>query len=122
MSNIGLYGSIYEQLRAYADKLDKALVGLRNVETASKARQDIAALLQEITSKDTPNPAGRFVSLTLKRELPARSGQGLGHYEELARQLTQRIPTSLEIEELEQLALALDKECSTTLERIKGKS
>lgn len=58
MSEIGLYGSIYEQLRSCADKLDRALIALRDpqADIAQKARQEIVGLLREITNKDSTDP------------------------------------------------------------------
>ncbi len=124
MSDIGLYGSVYEQLRTYTDRLDRALIALRNPQTevAQKARLEIAGLLHEITDKDSTNPATRFVAVLLKQELPAVSGQGLSLCNSLAKVLEQRAPNQIELNQLEQIAIALDKECSSTLARIKGRT
>jgi hypothetical protein len=122
MSNIGLYGTMYDQLRSYADKLDRAMVALRDDRTAEEARQEIAALLSEITERSVNNPAARFVYISLRKDLPKKAGQALAHYETLARVLVQRPPNVQELDQLEQLAQTLDQECSTTLARIKGKA
>ena len=123
MSDTGLYGSVYEQLRTYADRLDRALIAMRNPQNdvAPKARLEIAGLLREITDKNSTNPATRFVAVILKQELPAVSGQGLSLCDSLANVLEQRAPNQVELNHLEQIAIALDKECSSTLARIKGK-
>ncbi|MBI4583219.1 MAG: hypothetical protein HY717_04270 [Planctomycetes bacterium] len=123
MSDTGLYGSVYEQLRTYADSLDRALIGLRNRndDVAHKARLAIVTLLREITNKNSTNPATRFVAVILKQELPAVSGQGLSLCDSLANMLEQHPPSETELQQLEQVAIALDKECSSTLARIKGK-
>jgi hypothetical protein len=123
MSDIGLHGSIYEQLRSVADRLDRALVALRHPEpqVSYTARLEIARLLREITQRDTTNPAARLVMTILKRRLPAVSGHGLTLCESLADALEQRPPGHTELAHLEDVALALDKECSSTLARIKGK-
>lgn len=123
MSDIGLYGSIYEQLRSYADKLDHALIQLRNPEPAiaQKAREEIVGLLKEITNKDSTDPTSRLVSAILKQGLPTVTGQGLSICMSLIKSLEQRPPTTLELSQLELIALTLDKECSSTLARIKGK-
>lgn len=123
MSDIGLYGSIYEHLRSYADKLDRALIALRNPQAhiAQQARQEIVGLLREITNKDSTDPAVRLVTAILKQGLPAVAGQGLGLCDSLAKALEQRPPNPVELNQLEQVALTLDKECSSTLARIKGK-
>jgi len=123
MSDVGLYGSIYEQLRFYADTLDRALVALRNprVDLAQGARREIATLLREIVDKESTDPAARLVTAILKQGLPAVAGQGLTLCESLAATLEQRPPSPAELSQLEQVALTLDKECSSTLARIKGK-
>ena len=123
MSNVGLDGGIYEQLRSYADTLDRALVALRDSEASasSRAQHQIAALLRELTNSETSDPASRLVTAILKERLPLVAGQGLALCEALAKALEQRPPTSAELDQLEQVALSLDKECSSTLARIKGK-
>jgi len=123
MSDIGLLGSIYEQLRSYADKLDHALIGLRDPqpEVAQRARAEIVGLLHEITNKDSMDPTSRLVTAILKQGLPTIAGQGLSLCVSLRKALEQRPPTSLEMSQLELVALTLDKECSSTLARIKGK-
>lgn len=121
MSDVGLDGSIYDQLRSYADKLDQALIDLRSSrpEIAKRARSDIVGFLREITNRDSTDPTVRLVTATLKHRLPA--GQGLRVCESLAVALQQRPPEPAELDQLEQVALALDKECSSTLARMKGK-
>ena len=123
MSDVGLYGSIYEQLRSYADKLDHALIALRNPQPkiAKKAREEIVGLLQEITNKDSTDPTSRLVSAILKQGLPVVAGEGFSICVSLTNALEQRPPSSLELNQLELIAFALDKECTSTLDRIKGK-
>lgn len=123
MSDIGLSGSIYEQLRSYADRLDRALIELRNPQEniAQSARQEIIVFLREITNLHSVNPATRLVAAILKQGLPSVTGQGLALCSQLANALEQRIPSLTEMSQLEQVARALDKECSSTLARIKGK-
>ena len=123
MSDMGLYGSVYEQLRTYADRLDHALIGLRNpnIAVAQEARLEIASLLRELVDKTTTNPATRFVAVILKQELPTVQGQGLALCDFLAKALEQHAPTQAELNQLEQIAITLDKECSSTLARVKGK-
>ncbi len=123
MSDTGLYGTVYEQLRTYAEKLDRSLVDLRNprADVVKNARSEIAKLLREITNKNSLSPATRFVAIILKQELPAMSGQGLSLCNSLADAIEHRAPSQLELTQLEQIAIALDKECSITLARVKGK-
>ena len=124
MSDIGLQGSIYEQLRSYADRLDHALIQLRSEEpkAAKSGREHAAQLLRELTDKDTLNPTARLVSLILKQELPSQTGRGLDLCDALAQTLEQRLPDSTEFRHLEQIAMTLDIECTTTLARIHGRT
>ncbi len=123
MSDVGLYGSVYEQLRFFADKLDRALIALRdpNTDIARKARKDIASLLRETTNSESTDPATRLVTAILKRGLPDIAGQGLPLCDSLAKVLETRSPSQIELSQLEQIAMTLDKECSRTLEGIRGK-
>ncbi len=123
MSDVGLYGSVYEQLRFYADRLDRALIALRNphADIAQNARQDIAHLLQKITNKESTDPAIRLVAAILSRGLPDVAGQGLVLCDSLAKALEHRAPSPTELHQLEQVAMTLDKECSSALEGIRGK-
>jgi len=123
MSDTGLYGSVYEQLRTYADRLDRGLIALRNPQSdvSQTARLEMAGLLREITDRTSTNPAARFVALILKQDLPAISGQGLSLCDSLANILEQRTPHPTELNQLEQIAITLDKECANTLARINGK-
>ncbi len=123
MSDVGLYGSVYEQLRFYADRLDRALIALRNphADIAQNARQDIACLFREITNKESTDPAIRLVAAILSRGLPDVTGQGIVLCDALAKALEHRAPSSIELNQLEQVAMTLDKECSITLEGIRGK-
>lgn len=122
MSDTGLYGSLYEQLRSYADKLDCGLIALRSHsnEVAQNARYELAALLREIASKESTKPAAHFIAIILNQELATVSGQGLALCATLARALEARSPSPAELSELEQIATLLDQECSSTLARMRG--
>lgn len=123
MSDTGLYGSVYEHLRTYADRLDRSLIGLRSPDgnVAKHARLEIVHLLREITDNNSTNPATRLVTVILKQDLPSVAGKGLPLCESLAQALEQRRPDPNELNQLEQIAITLDKECSSTLARIQGK-
>lgn len=124
MSDTGLYGSVYEHLRIYADRLDRSLIGLRNPDSniSKHARLEIARLLREVIDNRSTNPATRFVSIILKQDLPSIAGKGLPLCESLAQILEQRSPNPIELDQLEKIAIILDKECSSTLARMKGKT
>ena len=70
MSDTGLYGSIYEQLRETADHIDRALVNLRNPAMAERARNDLADLLGKITDAQSTDPEVRLLAVVLKQEPP----------------------------------------------------
>jgi hypothetical protein len=123
MSDIGLYGSVYEYLRTYAERLDRSLIDLRNSDNsvAKHARTEIVQLLREITNTRSINPATRLVSVILRQDLPSVTGKGLSLCESLAQILELRMPDANELNQLEQIAITLDRECSTTLARMRGK-
>lgn len=124
MSENGLYNNIYEQLRVFADKLDRALVRVRNTqeEINACARKDIAAILRELTDSTTTNPMTRLVAFAIKRDLTTDNLVTLQTYQSLSQELIKRPATAQELEQLEQLAIALDRECTTTLARLRGKA
>jgi hypothetical protein len=111
MSDTGLYGSVYEHLRIYADRLDQSLIGLRNPDSniSKHARIEIARLLREVTDNKSTNPTTRFVSIILKQDLPSIAGKGLPLCESLAQILEQRSPNSTELDQLEKIASSLIK-------------
>jgi len=123
MSDVGICGSIYDQLRAYADRLDNALIDLRSPEDhiTRKARQEISDIFREISDEDSTTPATILVTAILKHGLPSVSGEGITLCKSLSEILQRRQPNSTELSQLEKVALILDKECSNTLARIKGK-
>ena len=123
MSDIGLNASIYEQLRIYADRFDVALVNLRssNKSTVSKAREELADLLREIGSEDSPKPGTRLVAMVLKQDLSGSLGETGNLFRSLAEVLEKRVPAKEEVAKLEQIALAIDKECSSAGARMRGR-
>lgn len=118
MSEVALNGSIYRQLRTYADTLDRALIRLRDPHSTvvDDARRDIANLLRKATAQESVDPAALMVRTVLRRRL-----KGLVLCENLATILDKRLPNSAELNQLEHIALELDKECSTALARIRRK-
>jgi hypothetical protein len=122
MSDIGLYDSLYIQLRAYADKFDRGLIVLRSHSDilAERTRLELAVLLRELANKDTTNPAARFISVILGQELIESTGQGLSYFISLAQDLETRNPTSSDLHRLEQIATVLDQECTNAVARMRG--
>ena len=118
MSDGTLNGSIYQQLRSYADTLDRALIDLRNPQNtiADEARRQIADLLRKATVNQSVDHAALMLRIVLGRRL-----QGLVLCDKLATVLEGRPPNSSELDQLEHIALELDKECSTALAGFRGK-
>ena len=118
MSDGALNGSIYQQLRSYADTLDRALINLRNPQdtVVDEARQQIADLLRKATVNQSEDHAAMMLRIVLGRRL-----QGFALCDNLATVLEGRPPDSYELDQLEHIALELDKECSTSLAIIRGK-
>ncbi len=122
MSDTGLYSSLYEQLRIYADKFDYSIISLNSESEGSRAqaRRELAKLLTEIADKGSTNPAARFIATILNQELAAISGQGISICTTLAQALQSGHQTPTEMSKLEQIATVIDKECSNTLARMRG--
>ncbi len=123
MSDMGLYGALYQQLRDYAERFDRALVDLKDPrrDSVDQARRNLSGLLRQITNKKTEDLAARLVGTVLMQEF-GRATSGRLSYEALAGALDTRYPTATELSELEQIAVAIDRECSTTLARLRGKT
>ena len=115
MSDVALNGSIYRQLRNYADSLDRALIDLRNPQrfVVDEARREIAGLLRKATTEQSQDHAALMIRIVLRRRL-----QRLVICEKLATVLDVRPPNSSELNQLGHIALELDKECSIALARI----
>ena len=113
-----LNGSIYHLLRSYADTLDRALVALRNPHDTrvDEARKQIADLLRKATANQSEEHAAMMLRIVLRRRF-----RDLAFCDRLATVLEGRPPDSSELDQLEQIAFELDKECSTALTRIRGK-
>jgi len=123
MSDMGLNASIYEQLRVYADRLDCALVKLhgQNQAAANKARNDLADLLREIGSADTCKPGPPLLAMLLKQELSGRLEDLESTLKTLADVVEKGIPRGRDLEMLENIAWAIDKECLNAGARARGK-
>lgn len=122
MSDIGLDETVYEQLRLYAEKLDRNLVGLKSSDEqrVRDARNEVVDLLKEIVNARSTNPSARIVALILDRELRTSTVGGERGFESVALSIESRAPTREDLDWLERIAVLLDRECSHTFERIKG--
>jgi len=123
MSDTGLNASIYEQLRGYADRFDCALVKLhsRDRSAASKACEDLAALLKELSS--TSESAGsRLVGTVLRKELANRLGDLDKTFAALVTTLDQSALSGEQIAQLEDIASVIDRECLNAGARMRGRA
>src|SRR5947208_16893218 len=102
MSDIGLYGSIYEQLRAYADTFDRALVALRNPrpDIAQGARREIVSLMREGVNRESADPGARFVTAILRQRLTTVARHSVALCESLASTLEERTPSAAKLRTL----------------------
>ena len=118
LSDVALNGSIYQQLRSYADTLDRALIDLRDPRETKvdEARRQIAGLLRKATVNQSVDHAALMLGLVLGRRL-----QGLTLCHKLATVLEVGPPNPSELDQLERIALELDKECRKALARTRGK-
>ena len=124
MSDVGLYEGIYEQLRRYADELDRRLIDLRSSDENlhRTARKELAGLLRELQNRDSGSPKTRLVATVLRRE-SGRTAKGESEkLRILADVLESRQPTALEMSELEEIATFIDRECSSASARTRGKT
>lgn len=122
MSDVGLYGSMYGQLRNYADQIDKMIVGLKNpdVRIAAVASKNLAELLREILDVNTLNPKALLVQKVLERELSEFNG--VGSPEAIVKALERYQIGEYEMAAVEKIATILDDECADTLARMRGRA
>jgi len=121
MSDMGLHASIYEQLRAYADALDRGLVSLRSKDkkAVDAGCAAVVALLREMGNRETSRPCTKLVAMILRQELPHIMGHGMD-CGSLVQALDKRQPTEDDLAKLEQMASVIDRECLRTYSRIRG--
>lgn len=124
MSDAGLYGGIYDQLRRYADRLDRDLILLRGTDpgTATLARKDIAELLRTLAAHEPARLPDRLAAVVLRNELGRVYGEAAGTFEQLALSLDAGGPSAGDIAKLEAIAAAIDRGCSDAMARLRGKS
>jgi len=122
MSDIGLYAGIYEQLLFYANKMDYALVNLKsdNDDLVKGAREELAAFLKELVKKDVKKPGIRLIETVLSQQLPPSFVDKKKVFQELGEILEKRMPKKAEMGKLEEIAFAIDRECSHTSQRLRG--
>lgn len=120
MSDMGLHGSIYSQLRTYSDKIDGLVVSVRSPNSSNRqsAQKELATLLKQLSAPEHETNAIRLVRYVLQDEF------GIGNYEktlfDMAESLERGELNENNLERLERMASVLDRECSQTLARMRG--
>lgn len=123
MSDLGLFGSVYEQLHEYSDQFNKFLFTIRRHDgiQRTEARLRLAQLLRSVTDKQNNSPSAHIVRMVLQRELPRTLGQPVSICDTLADALEHRDPLPQELESLGKISIAVNTECYSTMERMQGK-
>ncbi len=123
MSDIGLFGSVYEQIREYSDQLDTLLLDVHGAEEpqSAYARQRLAILLRTVADARNKSPSVQVVRMVLRRELTNTLGRPDNLCNSLAAVLEQRQPSKQELDQLDKIAIALDTERQTTMARMRGR-
>ena len=124
MSNMGVNASIYEQLRVYADRIDYALIKIRSKDkdAADNARMDLVKLLREIGMSKTDKLGPQLVATVLKEELSGRFGKLDEVFQKLAENVEKNVADADDFKKLEDIALAIDKECLSASARLQGRA
>jgi hypothetical protein len=123
MSDMGLNASLYQQLRSYADRLDRAIAVLRGDDrtSARTASTEIAGILREIRRDNQQNPHARIIWMILKQELPRTTAEGVGMIAGLVTSLETGQLGQADIAKLERVATIIDRECTDTVSRMRGR-
>lgn len=124
MSDMGLNASIYEQLRAYADRFDNALIKLRSKDkrSADNARKDLVLLLREISKRELDKPGLQLIAMILKDEFSASCGNLEEAFQVLADTLEEDAASAEDFKRIEEIASVIDKECMSTSARLQGRA
>ena len=123
MSDIGLFGSVYEQLREYSDLLDSLLIEIQSTAEPKRieARQRLAALLRTVADVNNKSPSAQVVRVVLRRELTSTLGRPDILCTALASALEKHAPSKQEVDQLEKIATAVESERQITIARMRGR-
>ncbi len=119
MSDIGFYSGLYEQLRDFAELVDRTLIALKSG-TSAPALPDFQRLGQLLVtaSQDPPTDLSSQLMSTVLRgsRLPSRQA-----WFQLAHDLAAK-PDESVVNRLESVALALEERRTGTLARMRGRT
>ncbi len=118
MSNPGLYASIYEQIREYAELVDTVLIGLKSgtSQPHDPVRQTLGNLLITLAGETWESLPTRMIALMLRdtHKTSQQKWQQLGQAL-LAEQFDPNFT-----KDLEDLAVALEQEQAGTITKMRG--
>jgi hypothetical protein len=117
MSQISMYSGVYEDIREYADLLDKVLIDLKggNSSPDDPIRRKLADLLKSLLTSQTGDLSMRMVNFLLRgtREIDASELARIGELLE-----STQVDNSV-IEPLERLAQSLEREQAVAMARMR---
>lgn len=122
MSQTAIFSGMYEELRDYAELLDKTLVELKsqNYLPQDERRQQLGQFLRELGAAQSRSLAVRLLGRLLRREGTVAPQELARIGGRLAGQEAIRIDPGM-ISQLEKLARSLAQEQATALARMRGK-
>lgn len=118
MSNPGLYASIYQQIREYAELVDTVLIGLKSDTSTvnDTARQQLGGLLLTLAGDTWESLPIRLIALMLRD----KDNTNQQRWEKLGQALLSEQLEPFVIKDLESLAILLEQEQVGTIAKMRG--
>lgn len=117
MTNPGLYSSIYQTIREYAELVDAVLVGLKaSLNAGDPQREQLAQYLADLAMNEKSDLAVKMISLLLKGETDRKSATWL----QISQDLRAPVATPSLIDRLEQFAQDLEQQQVDALAKMRG--
>ncbi len=121
MSDLGLFGSVYDQLRSYSDRIDRLLITIASpgARERSGAEAELAELLRRFAQPETETSshALRLVTHVLRQEFS--SSDYPNGFTTLAEELEKGVLDDNGTLVLERIAATLDRKCSEMRSRMR---
>lgn len=118
MNNPGLYSSVYQLIREYAELVDTVLINLKSKtsQVNDPARQRLGELLINLAGETWDNLPIRMIALILRDKDRTRQQK----WEKLGKALLSEQFDTSGIRELEELAVALEHEQAGAISKMRG--
>lgn len=118
MSNPGLYASMYEQIREYAELVDTVLIGLKSgtSQPHDPSRQKLGNLLITLAGETWDSLPTRMIALMLRDTRKTNQQK----WEQLGQALLAEELDPTFTKDLEDLAIALEHEQAGTITKMRG--